>query len=262
MKKIIAAIASLFIFATLPAQDLTLYQKKELIRGKDTLRYRVLYPRKYKKNKAYPLIVFLHGSGERGRDNEAQLTHGGRLFLKEEIRDNFPAIVIFPQCPPDSAWARSRRIPNATRREYLSEAEPPVPQQLVKLLMDSLAANRLINTKRVYLGGLSLGGIGTYDMLGRYPGYFSAAFPICGACNIPWFLENAGNVPLWIFHGTLDTSVPPDSDRELFKALMTRGATNVMYTEYPKAGHNSWDSAFAEPKLLPWLFSDRKRRRN
>lgn len=260
MKYLLAVIAVFFCFE-LSAQDLSLYKKHILVRGEDTLRYRILYPENYKKRKAYPLIVFLHGSGERGRDNEAQLTHGGKLFVRKDIRKNFPAIVVFPQCPPDSSWARNKRIPNTAKRIFLSEQEPPIPQQLVKILVDSLADNRVVNTKRMYIGGLSMGGMGTYDLLARNPGRFAAAFSICGESNIPWFLENAGTIPLWIFHGAKDDVVSPDSNRELFKALMTRGADNVMYTEYPNANHNSWDSAFAEPKLLPWLFSDRKRRK-
>jgi len=259
MRKLFGLIGMIACCHCIVAQDLSLYQKRMLIRGHDTLRYRILYPENYHKSKKYPLIVFLHGSGERGRDNEAQLMHGGALFVKPEIRRNFPAIVIFPQCPPNVAWSNFMYEKGAWT--FITDGQQPAPQQLVKQLIDSLADRRVINKKRIYLGGLSLGGIGTYDMLGRYPGYFSAAFPICGACNIPWFLEHANNVPMWIFHGGKDNVVPPDSDRELFKALMTRGATDVMYTEYPQAGHNSWDSAFAEPKLLPWLFSDRKRKK-
>ena len=262
MKKIPSVFFLLLFFHFASAQKLELYEKKLYVHGSDTLQYRILYPEKYKKRKEYPLIVFLHGSGERGRDNAAQLTHGGALFLKETIRKNFPAIIIFPQCPPDSVWAKTRKGSAGGQRIFLSDESPTVPSRLVKELMDSLSAGRIVNSKRIYIGGLSLGGFGTYDMLIRYPGYFSSAFPICGACNIPLFLERAGNTPLWIFHGALDEVVPPTSDRELYKALMTRGATNVMYTEYPKATHNSWDSAFAEPKLLPWLFSDRKRKRS
>jgi predicted peptidase len=261
MKKLITTTIFLVSCLYTQAQNLDLYEKKMLVRGKDTLRYRILYPENYKPRKAYPLIVFLHGSGERGRDNEAQLMHGGNLFAKDMIRQHFPAIVIFPQCPSDSAWARNRRIPNNDERVFLSDEAPPVPQQLVKHLMDSLLLHKLVDSKRIYLGGLSLGGFGTYDMLTRYPGYFTAAFPICGACNIPAYLERAGNTPLWIFHGALDNVVPPTSDRELYKALMTRGDVNVTYTEYPQATHNSWDSAFAEPKLLPWLFMKKKKRK-
>ncbi len=238
---------------------LSSYEKKLFISGKDTLRYRILYPEQYNKRKSYPIIVFLHGSGERGNDNEAQLMHGGNLFLKEPIRKHFRAIVIFPQCPKDSGWSRIKRVPNSTEWQFLTQTVPPVPQQLVKQLLDSLSDNKIANTKKIYLGGLSLGGLGTYDFLIRYPGYFAAAFPICGATSISVFLEKAHPLPLWIFHGALDTSVPPGFDRDLYTALMTRGAKNVSYTEYPKAGHNSWDSAFAEPRLLPWLFSVKKK---
>jgi len=260
MKTLLWFLLLTFFFKCVSAQKLDVYEKKMLIKGKDTLRYRILYPEKYKKRKAYPLIMFLHGSGERGRDNEAQLMHGGDLFAKEKIRKHFPAIVIFPQCPADSVWARSGRNPNGGERIFLTNEAPTVPEQMVKQLIDSLTENGHVDTKRIYLGGLSLGGFGTYDLMTRYPDYFAAAFPICGACNIPAFLERASGIPLWIFHGALDESVPPKSDRELYKALMTRGVQTVTYTEYPKATHNSWDSAFAEPKLLPWLFSNKKKR--
>lgn len=262
MKKLIAALLLLACVQQLNAQDLSLYQKKIFIRGSDTLRYRILYPVHYRKGKKYPLIVFLHGSGERGYDNEAQLLHGGDLFIKDRIRNNFKAIVIFPQCPPNKAWSNLKRGVNGGNWGFLPEEPPPVTQVMVKSLIDSFADAGRINTRRIYLGGLSLGGMGTYDMVGRNPGYFAAAFPICGACDIPWFLNNSGGIPLWIFHGGKDNVVPPDSDRDLFKALMTRGATNVLYTEYPNATHNSWDSAFAEPKLLPWIFSNKKRNRD
>ena len=259
MKTMLAFVLTLLMCQLILAQDLNAYEKKLFIKGKDTLRYRILYPEKYKKRKAYPLVMFLHGSGERGRDNEAQLMHGGDLFLKENIRKTFHAIVIFPQCPSDSTWSRYRREKNSEERIYLSNETATVPQNLVKQLMDSLSGNGIINNRQIYLGGLSLGGMGTYDMLIRYPDYFAAAFPICGAANIPLFLDNARNVPIWIFHGALDNSVPPKSDRELYMALMTRGIKTVTYTEYPKVAHNSWDSAFAEPKLLPWLFSNKKK---
>lgn len=263
MKKIGFAICVSLWGLSLSAQKPTdAFQKKILVSGTDTLRYRILYPERYKKRKTYPLIVFLHGSGERGRDNEAQLLHGGSLFVKEEIRKHFPAIVIFPQCPPDSAWSRFRRSANSSQREFLANAEPPVPQQLVKKLVDSFVVNGLADERRLYLGGLSLGGFGTYDLLVRYPDYFTAAFPICGAANIPLFLEKSAHIPLWIFHGGMDNVVPPATDRDLFKAMTTRGIGTVMYTEYPQAGHNSWDSAFAEPKLLPWLFSNKKKARD
>lgn len=254
------------LFVSLPylqaeAQKQATFEKREFISGKDTLRYRIQYPEKYRRSKAYPLVVFLHGSGERGSDNEAQLTHGGALFASAATRKNFPAIVIFPQCPKDSAWSRFKRsAPPSTDRLFLSEDPAPIPQQLLKSLLDELSNSRIIDERRRYIGGLSLGGMGTYDMLIRYPDYFAAAFPICGASNVPLVVQRAKQVPFWIFHGGDDTVVPPHSNRELYKALMTAGAKDVTYTEYPKVGHNSWDNAFAERKLLPWLFSNKKKR--
>ncbi len=257
--KTILALSAIMLFQHAFAQDLSAFEKKEFIKGKDTLRYRILFPQKYRKHKAYPLVVFLHGSGERGRDNEAQLLHGGKLFVNENIRKHFPAIVIFPQCPPDSSWARYKRIANSAERVFLPNEDAPVPQQLVKGLVDSLVNAFVVDSRRLYLGGLSLGGFGTYDLLTRYPDVFAAAFPICGIANIPLFIDRSMQIPLWIFHGGRDSTVSPKPDRELFKALMTRGVKTVSYTEYPQAGHNSWDSAFAEPKLLPWLFSNKKK---
>lgn len=261
MKKLIILLLVLSCTDPASAQGLDAYEKKIFVSGKDTLRYRILFPENYKKRKTYPLIVFLHGSGERGRDNEAQLIHGGDMFLSERNRNNFKSIVIFPQCPKDSAWSRFTRKGNAGEQRNPHAEPPPVPQILVKKLMDSLTENRIADRKRVYLGGLSLGGYGTYDMMMRYPDYFAAAFPICGATDIPHFLETAPGIPLWIFHGALDSIVPPNSDRELFMALRTRNVKNVFYTEYPEAGHNSWDAAFAEPKLLPWLFMQKNKKR-
>jgi len=242
------------------AQELALFEKKELISGVDTLRYRILYPENYRAGKSYPLIVFLHGSGERGNDNELQLKHGGKLFAREDIRNNHAAIVIFPQCPKDSAWSRFKR--GQKINEWIYDANPTAttPALLVKKLMDSLILNGVAQRNKIYIGGLSLGGMGTYDMLARYPGYFAAAFPICGATDVNAFLTKAAPVPMWIFHGADDVVVPPTFNRELYKGLMEKGARKVKYTEYPGVNHNSWDNAFAEPELLSWLMSNKKRK--
>ena len=252
----------LFIFcATLiKAQDLTAFQSKLFIQGNDTLRYRILYPEKYKKNRAYPLVMFLHGAGERGNDNLAQLTHGATLFLKPENRKYFKSIVIFPQCPANKSWSTFKRV-NGKFVGSDSESESPIEQRLVKTLMDSMLLNGHILERQVYLGGLSMGAFGSYDMLIRYPDYFAAAFPICGIADIPMLVQKAKNVPMWIFHGEKDLVVSPEPNRELYKALMTAGATDITYSEYAGVGHNSWTNAFAEPKLLPWVFSQKKKPR-
>lgn len=261
MKKILPLVCLLFSIQQLAAQNLNLYERRLFIRGNDTLPYRILYPEMYKATKAYPLLVFLHGSGERGNDNNAQLIHGGEVFAREAIRSHFPSIVIFPQCPVGSSWSNYKKDhhPEKGNIDIISDSEPPVSQKLLKALMDSMVNNRLADAKRVYLGGLSMGGFGTYDMIVRYSHYFAAAFSICGAGDIPQIMQKARHVPLWIFHGELDDVVSPEPDRGLYKALMTSGVQHVMYTEFPGLKHNSWDAAFAEPKLLPWLFSNKRK---
>lgn len=237
------------------------YQKQLFIQGNDTLRYRVLYPQNYNSSKPVPLLVFLHGSGERGHDNEKQLWHGGALFLKDSVRRMNPAIVIFPQCPDDSAWSAFDRSAPRGDSFYLSLNLSPrlsTPERLVKALMDSLSQHRIADKKRLYIGGLSLGGFGTYDLLTKYPDYFAAAFPICGMTNVPLYTQRAYKVPLWIFHGAKDDVVNPQPDRYLYAALKDKKGAHVQYTEYPEANHNSWDSTFAEPNLLPWLLAQKK----
>jgi predicted peptidase len=266
MKQLFIVLHLLLLVAAAEAQmdDTTgfyQYEKRLFIQGNDTLRYRVLYPLQYNSNKPVPLIMFMHGSGERGNDNEKQLWHGGALFLKDSIRNMNPAIVIFPQCPNDSAWNRFNRSAPRTDSFYLSlnhSTDLSTPERLVKLLMDSLAQHRITDKKRMYIGGLSLGGFGTYDLLTKYPNYFAAAFPICGMTNVPLYTQRAYKVPLWIFHGAKDDVVSPEPDRLLYKALQTKKGARVQYTEYPDVGHNSWDNAFAEPNLLPWVLTQKR----
>lgn len=258
---LIAQFSSFYVNAQ-NSPDYSAYSYETYIHNGDTLRYRMLQPAGYDSQKSYPLIVFLHGSGERGTDNAAQLLHGGSLFLKDSLRQRFPTFVIFPQCPPDSMWASVKvkrdSTGKATKWEFSDGTDrQSTPGMLVKLLVDSLVKAEKVNSRQLYLGGLSLGGIGTYDMLARYPKMWAAAFPICGIGNV----GNAAKfskVPLWIFHGDADRSVPVSGSRDYAAALKQLGA-DVKYSEYPGVGHNSWDNAFAEPELLPWLFSHKKK---
>jgi predicted peptidase len=261
MKRTISIFLLLISIHFAKAQDLSQYKKALFIREADTLRYRILYPPNYEVRKPYPLVVFLHGAGERGNDNEHQLDLGASLFLRDSVRKKYPAIVVFPQCPKDSLWNRFSAPKADTTVAYnhsMNRLSLSTPERLVKLLMDSLVKNKIADKKRVYLGGLSLGGFGTYDLIIHYPNYFAAAFPICGQVNVKLYPEKAARVPVWIFHGADDDVIPPGPDRELIKALNNVGAKNAKYSEYPGVKHNSWDNAFAEPDLLPWLFSFKK----
>ena len=243
------------------AQDFSLYKKAQLVSGGDTLRYRILYPENYVKGKPYPVLVFLHGSGERGGENEKQLMHGADVFLKPEVRTKFSAIVIFPQCPPDTSWSYYVQVSNSAtkkvKRTFPFQAQPAFPERMVKQLTDQLIESGIADPKRIYLGGLSLGAMGTYDLLIRFPDYYAAAFTIAGDCNVDLVAKKAKRVPLWIFHGAKDDVVDIKDDRMLYATLKKNGAP-VRFTEYADANHNSWDPAFAEPDLLPWLFAQHK----
>lgn len=242
------------------SQDLSQYQYKTFIREGDTLRYRLLLPANYNPRKSYPLIVFLHGAGERGYDNNAQLLHGGEMFLRDSIRKKYPAIVIFPQCPPDQTWAPmkvERDSSGKVKFDLSADLPPTKPMTLLFGLVDSLSHSKNVNTRKIYVGGLSLGGMGTFYMITRQPNIFAAAFPICGAGNSKEADRFAKTVPVWIFHGGDDKVVPVEASRAYDRELRALGA-KVKYTEYPGVGHNSWDNVFVEPGLMSWLFSQTK----
>lgn len=261
MKRIIFLFLLLISFGFAKAQDFNLYKKELFIKGADTLRYRIMYPESYNSKMSYPLVLFLHGAGERGRDNEQQLDLGADLFLKDSVRKQFPAIVIFPQCPKDSLWNKFPAAKPDTTIAYnrgMNKLALSTPERLVKLLMDSLVKNKIADKKRIYIGGLSMGGFGTYDLIIHYPKYFAAAISICGQTNVQLYSEKAARIPLWIFHGADDNVIDPAPNRRLIKVMQGIGAKNAKYTEYPGVMHNSWNNAFAEPELLPWLFSFKK----
>ncbi len=224
--------------------------------GEFTFPYRILYPKNFDSAKRYPLILFLHGAGERGNDNVKQLTHGAALFASDSTMERFPAIVVFPQCPTDSYWANVRTTtnPDGTRRfNFPAKGKPTPPLAAVLALMDSLVNSENVDKAKVYVGGLSMGGMGTFELLARRPKMFAAAFPICGGGNPKNVNRYAKNVKLWVFHGEADNVVPLIHSQAMVDAIK-KAKGDVRFSVYPGVGHNSWDNAFAEPELLPWLF--------
>jgi predicted peptidase len=235
------------------AQNTASFSKEVFINGSDTLLYRMLLPENFDASKKYPVVVFLHGAGERGNDNEAQLTHGSKLFLNEQVRKDFPAVVIFPQCPTNDFWAN---ILSGNRFEFQKGGKPFKSMKALLGLVDDLRSRSYADKDRFYAGGLSMGGMGTLELLRRKPKVFAAAIAICGGDNIA-NAKKYKRVPLWFFHGAKDTVVPPAAS-EVVVAELQRLKADVKLTIYPEATHNSWDKAFAEPELLPWLFSHKK----
>jgi predicted peptidase len=240
------------------AQDLGLYEKHWFVKSGDTLPYRVLLPENYDASKKYPLIYFLHGAGERGNDNEKQLVHGAKLFLKDDVRKNFPAIVVFPQCPGESYWSNVIRSDSNGKLtfQFLEGGAPTKGMILAQGLLKDLMQKYPVDKKQVYAGGLSMGGMGTFEIVRRNPKIFAAAFPVCGGAA-PATASKLKKVHWWVFHGAKDNVVPQSHSDVMVEALKKVNAS-VKYTVYPEANHNSWDSAFAEPELLSWLFSHKK----
>ena len=241
------------------AQDYSFYQKKLFIYETDSMPYRLLLPEKYDTTKEYPVVLFLHGAGERGMDNEKQLVHGGDLFLKDEVRKNFPAIIVFPQCPENSFWSNVIIAPDSTTKMKLNflAGGPPTPAMaLLQKFLKYILANYRVNKDQLYVGGLSMGGMGTFELVRRQPDLFAAAFSICGGAN-PATAREIKNTKWWIFHGAKDDIVNPQYSVKMVNALKSENVY-VKFNLYPEANHNSWDAALAEPLLLPWLFSQHK----
>lgn len=238
-----------------------MYQRRTFA-GTISLPYRILYPENYDKTRTYPLILFLHGAGERGSDNAKQLTHGSSLFLKPENRRAFPCIVLMPQCPADGYWG-SVKIDRSTSPATFSfdYSRPPTPAlDAAVSLLRQVAQTEGVDPKRLYVMGLSMGGMGTFEAVYRNPKLFAAAIPICGGGDTVRYGRQVKKMPFRVFHGDADAVVGVANSRAMVRRLKQVRA-KVQYTEYPGVNHNSWDNAFAEPDLLPWLFSAKRKRK-
>jgi len=261
MKKLLCWLGMVCLCIGTTAQDTSMYQRHRYVVAADTLPYRLLLPANYDAGKTYPLVVFLHGAGERGTDNNLQLIHGAKLFLQPRSRDSFPAIVVMPQCRATDFWSNVRfGIDNATQQrqfEFLTDGEPTPALAMVMGLTRQLMADYAVNPAQVYVMGLSMGGMGTFELVRRMPGVFAAAVPICGGAN-PATAPALKTTAWWIFHGEKDDVVPLKYSTDMVTALSKIWGTDLQFTSYPGMGHNSWDPAFAEPQLLRWLFSKRR----
>ena len=215
----------------------------------ETLNYRQLIS-DYDPVSKYPLVIFLHGSGERGDDNDAQLKWGVQNFATSKNMKMHPAIVIAPQCPKEMSWG------NYSNTDMSLQPSPSEPMKLLIELIQETIQKLPIDTNRIYITGLSMGGFGTFDAISRYPDLFAAAVPVCGGGDIKRAASIA-HIPIWIFHGALDGAVNPVLSHNMLKALTDAGA-HPGYTQYPKAGHFSWIAAYDDDMMMYWLFSQNK----
>jgi len=221
--------------------------------GGDTLNYRLLYP-DYDTLRKYPLVIFLHGSGERGNDNEAQLKWGVMNFATDQAMIMHPAFVVAPQCPANQVWSNFDEKNNSI--EMKLQPSPSKAMKLVIGLIRQLVKTLSVDTSRIYITGLSMGGYGTYDAIERYPRLFAAAIPVCGGGDVSKAASIA-HIPIWIFHGSEDSGVNTMYSLDMAEALEKAGA-NPGLTIYPAVGHFSWLGAYSDTLLMEWLFSQHK----
>ena len=214
------------------------------------LLYRLYAPKGATTETRLPLLLFLHGAGERGDDNAAQLKHGVKQMLA--LQERHPCFIVAPQCPKGKKW-------NEVDWHGASHETPEKPSDsfasLIPLL-GSLQKELPVDPKRLYVTGLSMGGYGTWDLISRLPDTFAAAVPICGGGDESK-APSIAKIPQWIFHGGADTVVKPERSRNMVDALKKAGA-EPKYTEYEGVGHNSWDKAYADAELWSWLFSQKR----
>jgi predicted peptidase len=210
-------------------------QKATIVR-KTTLQYLLWLPADYKKvkHKTYPLLIFLHGSGERGDSLELVKKNGPPSFI--DNRADFPFIAVSPQCPADSRW----------------ETED------LQALLKKLLTKYRIDPERIYLSGLSMGGFGTWSWACAYPDQFAAIAPVCGGGDIQ-LAKRLKNTPIWAFHGEADPVVPVKRTIEMVESVNASGGSARM-TIYPGVGHDSWVNAYNDQELYKWMLEHSKKK--
>lgn len=216
------------------------------------LPYRLLKPLDIEAGNTYPLVVFLHGAGERGNDNEKQLVHGVPQFAAKETREKYPCFLIAPQCPVEQKWVEV----DWGARTHSQPKEMGDAGRMVLELIAQTMKDKPIDSKRVYITGLSMGGYGTWDLIARKPDLFAAGAPVCGGADEST-AKKIKDMPIWVFHGGKDGVVKPARSRNMVEALKQAGG-KPKYTEYPEVGHNSWVNAYKDPEFYKWLFTQKR----
>jgi len=221
--------------------------------GPQRFRYRLLRPASVDAGRVYPLVLFLHGAGERGSDNSAQLKYLPTWLAEPEWRQQFPCFVVAPQCRAGQRWSP---FDWSDKTSSPLAAEPTVDLAAAIAALDEVAGSEPVNPDRVYLTGLSMGGYGSWELAARQPERFAAVAPICGGGDETQATKLI-NLPIWCFHGGADRVVPVERSRSLIAAIEAAGG-RPKYTEFPGVGHDSWTPAYRDTGLLEWMFAQRR----
>lgn len=215
----------------------------------ESFQYLFLEPETVEPGKKYPLILFLHGAGERGNDPEALKKHLLPTIASDEYQKKFPCFVIAPQCRSENRWS-------ARRGENSANEDMGPMMEMALQCVDEVVKEFPVDENRLYLTGLSMGGYGSWDLAARQPNRWAAVVPICGGGDVA-NAEKLKNVPIWAVHGDADPAVPVEKSREMVKAIKEAGG-DPKYTEYAGVGHDSWTQAYADPNgVIPWMFKQR-----
>ena len=253
-------------------QLLQKFETRSHLHGDTTLPYRLFKPENYDPEKSYPIMLCLHGAGERGDDNEEQIRWNSiaTTWMTAENQENNPCFVVAPQCPENKKWNYVDWSKGSWDIESVPEGNE---MQAVINLLDNLLDEFSIDKRRQYVTGISMGGFGTFDIITRYPNRFAAAIPMSGAGD-PSQIELIKHIPLWIFHNEKDSVVPVDGSREIVQAMNDNSITFInthetisiflnnyinknydyFYTESEEGNHGPWDEWYSESNLHKWVF--------
>lgn len=219
-----------------------------------TLPYRLFVPSGCSPLRPCGLLLVLHGAGERGDDNQAQLRNQVMVWAETPAQDDWPTAVVYPQCPSGMKWVD---VPWDGGSYALAATPPSRPMRAAIGLLEAVRSQLPVEADRLLVTGLSMGGYGTWDLLARHPALFAAALPICGGGD-PQRASSFRHVPIWAFHGARDPAVPVQASRDMIQALRSAGA-EPRYDELADAGHEVWTHAFEDLRVVRWLLSQRKR---
>jgi predicted peptidase len=253
----IAAFAGAMMMPARGASHETGFLNRTVTVDGTTYRYVVYVPMDWTAEKRWPIVLFLHGAGERGDEGLAQSDIGLGSAIRKHP-DRFPAVVVMPQCRRESWW------------------QAPAMEAQALAALDAASKEFNGDPDRTYLTGLSMGGYGSWDVAAKYPDRFAAIAVVCGGIRLPARLaalsgvpqqpedpyadtaKKVASLPVWVFHGGADPTVPVTESRKMVEALKALNA-DVRYTEYEGVGHNSWDKAYNEPEFPTWLFGQKRK---
>lgn len=237
------------------ANDVYEFRAVTVVAGNEAVEfgYRLLTPPAIEPGRKYPLVLFLHGAGERGSDNILQLKYLPAWLAEPALRRKHPCFVIAAQCRMDERWVD---VSWADKTSMPQAAEPTTDLQAAAAMIDDVMKTASVDPARVYLTGLSMGGYGTWDLATRMPERFAAVLPICGGGD-ERMAARIAKLPIWAAHGDADKAVPVERSRSMVAAVKAAGGS-PKYTEMAGVGHDAWTPTYRDAAVLDWLFSQSK----